>query len=309
MKDVLHFSIYVERILNARAEKNVQQERLFGKRGCDLFDYFYMSSEFDPDTGDSIPEETFADCVLSECRQNIGGFDAMHGYLMGIRRYAEIQIPKISDYLGKPSPEGCEPAWNYMWDCRQSLKYYLRESYKLSQEYFPDEHDSAPALLEDDSEDNAARKSEMQNRPALFNRKYDIAWSKFKPIVERMIQAGILEKDGDVKEKQRLLKFFLIGATGSDYREGFSSKYLHVAKLQNLSFFLSCLDNEVRKKDIDMCRPGGLWSSSAPWFWARWRNDTVDSRALGNSRKDNGGQEIADLAKDTARLITGGTIP
>ena len=308
MKDVLHFSIYVERILNARAEKNEQQERLFGKRGSDLFDFLYLAGEFDPDTGDSIPEETFADCVLSECCQNIGGFDAMRGYLMGIRRYAEIQIKKISDYLSEPRPEGCETAWNYMWDCRQSLKYYLRESYKLSQEYFPDENDSAPALLEDDSEDNAARKSEMQNRPALFNRKYDIAWSKFKPIVERMIQAGILEKDGDVKEKQRLLKIFLIGA-GSDYREGFSSKYLHVATLQNLSFFLSCLDKEVRKIDTGMCRTRQLWKFSAPWFWAGWRNDTVDPRVLGGSRKDNGGQEIADLAKDTARLITGDAIP
>ena len=307
MKDVLHFSIYVERILNARAEKNERQERLFGKLGNELFDLFYTGG-YDPDIGESIPEKTFADCVLSECRQNIGGFDSMHGYLMGIRRYAEIQIPKISDYLGKPSPEGCEPAWNYMWDCRQSLKYYLRESYKLSQEYFPDEHDSAPTLLEDDDEDNAARKSEMQNRPALFNRKYDIAPSKFKPIVERMIQAGILEKDGDVKEKQRLLKIFLIGA-GSDYREGFSSKYLHVAKLQNLSFFLSCLDNEVRKKDIDMCRPGGLWSRSAPWFWGGRKNDVVTHRSLGNSLEHNRAQEIADLAKDTARLITGGTIP
>lgn len=307
MKDVLRFSMYVERILNARAEKNEQQERLFGKLGNDLFDLFY-TGEYDPDMGDYIPEETFADCVLSECRQNIGGFDAMHGYLMGIRRYAEIQIPKISDYLSEPRPEGCETAWNYMWDCRQSLKYYLRESYKLSQEYFPDEHDSAPTLLEDDGEDNIIRKSEMQNRPALFNRKYDIAPNKFKPIVERMIQAGILEKDGDVKEKQRLLKFFLIGA-GSDYREGLSSKYLHVAKLQNLSFFLSCLDNEVRKKDVGMCRTRHLWSFSAPWFWAPWRNDTVDPRALGNSRKDNGGQEIADLAKDTARLITGDAIP
>ena len=306
MKDVLHFSMYVERILNARAEKNERQERLFGKLGNDLFDLFY-TGEYDPDMGDSIPEETFADCVLSECRQNIGGFDAMHGYLMGIRRYAEIQIPKISDYLSKPRPEGCETAWNYMWDCRQSLKYYLRESYKLSQEYFPDEHDSAPALLEDDGEDNAARKSEMQNRPALFNRKYDIAPSKFKPIVERMIQAGILEKDGDVKEKQRLLKFFLIGATGSEYMEGYSSKYLHVATLQNLSFFLSCLDKEVRKRDDGMCRTRQLWKFSAPWFWARWRNDTVDPRVLGGSRK--GGQEIADLAKDTARLITGDAIP
>lgn len=308
MKDVLHFSMYVERILNARAEKNERQERLFGKLGNDLFDLFY-TGEYDPDIGESILEETFADCVLSECRQNIGGFDAMHGYLMGIRKYAEIQIPKISDYLGKPSPEGCEPAWNYMWDCRQSLKYYLRESYKLSQEYFPDEHDSAPTLLEDDGEDNIIRESELQNRPALFNRKYDIAPHKFKHIVERMIQSGILKKGGDVKEMQHLLKYFLIGATCTDYRGDYSAKCLHVANLKNLSFFLSCLYNEVREKDTSMVKPGGLWSCSAPWFWGGRKNDVVTHRSLGNSLEHNRAQEIADLAKDTARLITGGTIP
>ena len=244
MIDFLGFSRYVDDILQAYQNGCLHEEEELGRHASAYYDFWLVPGEGEPQE-----DITFAWTILSESRKTLDGYEKLPGYLISINKQCAELIKTIDAYLEQRKPKAPRGARLYMNDCKTSACFFMDETFKILQKYYPDYKEKAHESPDPEKvlQADANGKAKGRGLYHLFKINKGVRAESLDYIDRNLIEYGIIENVGNATDRQRLLRAFLFGLSPEDAKQIREQKMqcLQATTNVNLVVFVDSLINAV----------------------------------------------------------------